>query len=157
MDQTQFRLLFETYGKISEARILKFINGESKCCGFIKFISHNCALNAIKGLNNVKIDNPKQDIALRSNIYIYQIPFTYTESDLTNLFRQFGKIISTRIIRDKQTGRSKGYGFVQFDSSEAANAAIQRMDGYVVSALGKTQYGDPLQQVRALKVQLKKE
>ncbi|KAA6384706.1 MAG: hypothetical protein EZS28_019766 [Streblomastix strix] len=101
--------------------------------------------------------NPKQDIALRSNIYIYQIPFTYTESDLTNLFRQFGKIISTRIIRDKQTGRSKGYGFVQFDSSEAANAAIQRMDGYVVSALGNTQYGDPLQQVRALKVQLKKE
>ncbi|KAA6384707.1 MAG: hypothetical protein EZS28_019767 [Streblomastix strix] len=101
--------------------------------------------------------NPKQDISLRSNIYIYQIPFTYTESDLTNLFRQFGKIISTRIIRDKQTGRSKGYGFVQFDSSEAANAAIQRMDGYVVSALGKTQYGDPLQQVRALKVQLKKE
>ncbi|KAA6374245.1 MAG: hypothetical protein EZS28_030227 [Streblomastix strix] len=66
-------------------------------------------------------------------------------------------MISARIIRDKLTGYSKGYCFVWFDSSYAANAVIQGMDGYVVSFEGKTQSGDPFQQVKALKVKLKKE
>ncbi|KAA6398912.1 MAG: putative RNA-binding protein BRN1 [Streblomastix strix] len=94
----------------------------------------------------------------RSNVFIYHLPCTFTEADLTILFCRFGKIISTRVIRDKLTGNSKGYGFVSFDTPEAANDAIAEMNGYeVVSMGGAVGSGDGLQQVKRLKVQLKKE
>ena len=62
-------------------------------------------------------------------LYIGNIAFTMTGDELQEVFTPFGKVTSAKIIMDKRTGRSKGYGFVEFDSEETAKAAIEMFNG----------------------------
>lgn len=64
------------------------------------------------------------------NLIVKYLPETMTEEGLKNLFSSYGNIIKCRIISDKATGRSKGYGFVKFESEENAKAATVAMQGY---------------------------
>ena len=52
-----------------------------------------------------------------------------TNNDLYTLFSEFGEVISARIMVDKATGRSRGFGFVSYDNPGSASAAIQAMNG----------------------------
>lgn len=63
------------------------------------------------------------------NIYVGNIPYKATEDDLGNLFAEFGDVSSVKIIQDKFTGRSKGFGFVEMSDEAGANA-IESLDGY---------------------------
>jgi RNA recognition motif-containing protein len=63
-------------------------------------------------------------------LYIGNVSYKTTESDLSNLFSQAGNIESVKIINDQYTGRSKGFGFVEFSSQEEANKAISMFNGY---------------------------
>lgn len=62
------------------------------------------------------------------NLYVGNLSFDTTEEGLRGHFEQFGTVNSARIITDRETGRSRGFGFVEMDA-EAANAAIQALDG----------------------------
>jgi RNA recognition motif-containing protein len=63
------------------------------------------------------------------NIYVGNIPYKATEDDLGNLFAEFGDVTSVKIITDKFTGRSKGFGFVEMADDAAGNTAIEALDG----------------------------
>jgi len=63
-------------------------------------------------------------------IYVGNLSFNTTEAGLSNLFQQHGKTISVKIISDRDTGRSKGFGFVEMDTEEAARSAISALNGY---------------------------
>lgn len=63
------------------------------------------------------------------NIYVGNISYKSTEDDLGNLFAEFGDVTSVKIIQDKYTGRSKGFGFVEM-SDETGKAAIEALDGF---------------------------
>jgi RNA recognition motif-containing protein len=63
------------------------------------------------------------------NIFIAGLSFKVNDADLANLFEEYGTIRSARVITDRQTGRSKGYGFVEIDDEEAANQAIAELNG----------------------------
>lgn len=63
------------------------------------------------------------------NIYVGNLPFKTTEQDLDREFTAFGQVTSARIIKDKFTGESKGFGFVEMASDQEAQAAIAAMDG----------------------------
>ena len=63
------------------------------------------------------------------NIYVGNISYKSTEDDLGNLFAEFGDVTSVKIIQDKFTGRSKGFGFVE-RSDEAGANAIESLDGF---------------------------
>ncbi|MDR2804515.1 MAG: RNA-binding protein [Dysgonamonadaceae bacterium] len=63
------------------------------------------------------------------NIFIAGLSFKVNDADLTNLFEEYGTIRSARVITDRQTGKSKGYGFVEIDDEEAANQAIAELNG----------------------------
>ena len=63
------------------------------------------------------------------NIYVGNIPYKSSEDDLGNLFAEFGDVTSVKIIQDKFTGRSKGFGFVEM-SDENGQAAIDALDGF---------------------------
>ncbi|MBD98511.1 MAG: RNA-binding protein [Verrucomicrobia bacterium] len=63
------------------------------------------------------------------NIYVGNIPYKATEDDLGNLFAEFGDVSSVKIIQDKFTGRSKGFGFVEMNDEAGVNA-IESLDGY---------------------------
>jgi RNA recognition motif-containing protein len=61
-------------------------------------------------------------------IYVGNLPFTTTEEELSDLFAQHGTVHSVDLISDRQTGRPRGFGFVEMDE-DAANAAITALDG----------------------------
>ncbi len=58
------------------------------------------------------------------NIYVGNMHFSLTNEDVNNLFSQFGSVTSAKIINDKVTGRSKGFGFVEMENDEDARKAI---------------------------------
>ncbi|MDR2057303.1 MAG: RNA-binding protein [Dysgonamonadaceae bacterium] len=63
------------------------------------------------------------------NIFIAGLSFKVNDADLSNLFEEYGVITSAKVITDRQSGRSKGYGFVEIDDDEAANKAIAELNG----------------------------
>jgi RNA recognition motif-containing protein len=58
------------------------------------------------------------------NIYVGNMHFSLSNEDVNNLFSQFGSVTSAKIINDKVTGRSKGFGFVEMENDEDARKAI---------------------------------
>jgi RNA recognition motif-containing protein len=63
------------------------------------------------------------------NIFVSNISFKVREDALTELFSQFGEVTSARIIKDKETRRSKGFGFVEMANDEDAQKAIDALNG----------------------------
>ena len=61
-------------------------------------------------------------------MYVGNLTYSVTESDLEGLFSQFGTVQSAQVIQDRETGRSKGFGFVEMDSDAEAQAAIQGLN-----------------------------
>lgn len=66
---------------------------------------------------------------MNKKLYVGSLPFSVTEEELHNLFSAFGAIESVRIITDKFTGQSKGFGFVEMASADEAKKAIDGMNG----------------------------
>jgi len=62
-------------------------------------------------------------------LYVGSLPYSLTEEELKELFLPFGGVLSARIITDKMTGRSKGFGFVEMDSADSAQKAIEATHG----------------------------
>ena len=62
-------------------------------------------------------------------LYVGNLPFTATEDALRQLFARHGTVHSVAVIMDRETGRPRGFGFVEMDDSTAA-AAMQALDGY---------------------------
>ncbi len=65
-------------------------------------------------------------------LFVGNLPFSTTDEDLQNLFAGFGDVNSARVIVDKQTGRSRGFGFIEMEAGEALRA---------MSELNDTDYG----------------
>lgn len=62
-------------------------------------------------------------------IYVGNLSYNTSESDLAELFQPHGEVVSTAVITDRDTGRSKGFAFVEMATEEAAQAAIAALDG----------------------------
>lgn len=62
-------------------------------------------------------------------LYVGNLSYGSTEDDLRDLFGQFGEVASVAVIKDRETGRSKGFGFVEFGTDEEGKAAISALDG----------------------------
>ena len=71
-------------------------------------------------------------------LFIKNIEPSINEMLLEMLFKQFGPIVSTKIIYDKITWESKGFGFIEFENKEDALAAIEKINGLVVKGLKMT-------------------
>ena len=63
------------------------------------------------------------------NIYVGNLPFQMTEDEFRELFEAYGAVDSANIIRDRETGRSRGFGFVEMPDASAAQAAIDALNG----------------------------
>lgn len=63
------------------------------------------------------------------NIYVGNLPYRMTDDELRDLFAEFGEVTSARIIMDKMTDRSKGFGFVEMSDKAAAEKAIREVNG----------------------------
>ena len=66
---------------------------------------------------------------MSTKLYVGNLSFSVTEDDLHNYFAQAGTVESAKVIEDRDTGRSRGFGFVEMSSSEEAMAAIEQFNG----------------------------
>ncbi len=62
------------------------------------------------------------------NIYVGNLPYSTSEDELRNMFGAFGAVSRATIIMDRETGRSKGFGFVEMDNGSEAEAAIKSLN-----------------------------
>ncbi len=62
-------------------------------------------------------------------LYVGNLPFTVTDQELGDIFAQVGTVASARVITDRMTGRSKGFGFVEMNTDEEATNAITQFNG----------------------------
>lgn len=62
-------------------------------------------------------------------IYVGNLPFSATNESLSEMFASFGKVDSSKIVTDRDTGRSKGFGFVEMSDASEADAAIEKLNG----------------------------
>jgi cold-inducible RNA-binding protein len=60
-------------------------------------------------------------------IYVGGLPYSIGEDDLSNMFTPYGEVSSSKIIMDRESGRSKGFGFIEMESDEAATKAIAEL------------------------------
>lgn len=63
------------------------------------------------------------------NIYVGNLPYSMNEGELAELFEPFGSVARANVIMDRETGRSKGFGFVEMNDQAEAEAAIEALDG----------------------------
>lgn len=71
-------------------------------------------------------------------LYVGNLSFGTSNSDLENLFSQVGTVESASIVEDRDTGRSRGFGFVEMSSKEEGNAAISQFNGKEVDGRSLT-------------------
>ncbi len=67
------------------------------------------------------------------NIYVGNLPYNVVEEDLREIFEEYGEVASVKIISDKLTGRSKGFGFVEMEQEQEARKAIDELNNAELS------------------------
>jgi RNA recognition motif-containing protein len=67
------------------------------------------------------------------NIYVGNVDFKATEDQLSDLFAEYGEVTSVKIVTDRISGRSKGYGFVEMANHEEGKAAVEALNGYALN------------------------
>jgi cold-inducible RNA-binding protein len=67
---------------------------------------------------------------MATKLYVGNLPFKVREEDLQTLFQQAGTVASVNIIRDKLSGQSRGFGFVEMGTAEEAEKAIEMFNGH---------------------------
>jgi RNA recognition motif-containing protein len=71
----------------------------------------------------------RKECAMNKNLYVGNLSFKVTDEDLKANFSEAGEVVSASVIKDRFTGQSKGFGFVEMKTEEGATAAIQKFNG----------------------------
>ena len=71
-----------------------------------------------------------------NKLYVGNLPYSFRDSDMEQAFSQFGTVTSAKVMMERDTGRSKGFGFVEMGSPAEAQAAIEGMNGQQIGGRG---------------------
>jgi RNA recognition motif-containing protein len=66
---------------------------------------------------------------MATKLFVGSLPWAVDDQSLADLFQEFGTVSSAKVIMDRESGRSKGFGFVEFEDDAAAKAAIDKLNG----------------------------
>jgi cold-inducible RNA-binding protein len=66
---------------------------------------------------------------MATKLFVGGLPFSVDNTELEQIFSEFGKVESAQVIMDRETNRSKGFGFVEFENDEDAKSAVAKLDG----------------------------
>jgi len=162
---------FSAFGNILSCKVATDMsNGESKGYGFVHFETEEAALSAIQKVNGMLLNGkkvyvgrfvPRKDRehelgekARRfTNVYVKNICEEYDDVKLTEMFSKYGKISSVKVMKSEE-GKSKGFGFVSFESPEEASKACDELNGSDIE--GKTVYVGRAQKKAERQAELKK-
>lgn len=69
---------------------------------------------------------------MQKKLYVGNLSYKTRDEDLKTVFEEAGGVVAVKILTDRETGRSRGFGFVEMESEEAAQQAVQKLDGYTL-------------------------
>ncbi|KAI0970857.1 hypothetical protein F4678DRAFT_472851 [Xylaria arbuscula] len=147
----ELKEFFEKIGPVNEAQIVKDrISGRSKGVGYVEFKNEDSVSVALQLTGQkllgipviVQLTEAEKNRQVRNTdgsghgnsvpfhrLYVGNIHFSITEQDLQNVFEPFGELEFVQLQKD-DTGRSRGYGFVQFRDADQAREALEKMNGF---------------------------
>jgi RNA recognition motif-containing protein len=67
---------------------------------------------------------------MENKLYVGNLPYTFSDNDMERTFSEFGSVNSAKVIMDRDSGRSKGFGFVEMATAAEATAAIEALHGH---------------------------
>ncbi|EPQ66405.1 Bgt-2009 [Blumeria graminis f. sp. tritici] len=137
---------FAAFGNILSCKVAQDENGASKGYGFVHYETDEAASQAIKHVNGMLLNEkkvfvghhiPKKDRQSKfeemkanfTNVYIKNIPVDVTDEEFRDLFEKYGEVTSASLARDMDTGKSRGFGFVNFVNHEHAALAVDELNG----------------------------
>ncbi|XP_058862948.1 ELAV-like protein 3 isoform X12 [Acipenser ruthenus] len=151
MTQEEFKSLFGSIGEIESCKLVRdkitgtvpaattgISAGQSLGYGFVNYVDPNDADKAINTLNGLKLQTktikvsyarPSSASIRDANLYVSGLPKTMSQKEMEQLFSQYGRIITSRILVDQVTGISRGVGFIRFDKRNEAEEAIKGLNG----------------------------
>ncbi|XP_061101149.1 ELAV-like protein 2 isoform X4 [Conger conger] len=139
MTQEELKSLFGSIGEIESCKLVRDkITGQSLGYGFVNYVDPKDAEKAINTLNGLRLQTktikvsyarPSSASIRDANLYVSGLPKTMTQKELEQLFSQYGRIITSRILVDQVTGISRGVGFIRFDRRIEAEEAIKGLNG----------------------------
>uniref|UniRef100_A0A8V0XT02 ELAV-like protein n=1 Tax=Gallus gallus TaxID=9031 RepID=A0A8V0XT02_CHICK len=139
MTQEELKSLFGSIGEIESCKLVRDkITGQSLGYGFVNYVDPKDAEKAINTLNGLRLQTktikvsyarPSSASIRDANLYVSGLPKTMTQKELEQLFSQYGRIITSRILVDQVTGMSRGVGFIRFDKRIEAEEAIKGLNG----------------------------
>merc|ERR1712238_413277 len=152
---------FSAFGNILSCKVAQDMsNGESKGYGFVHFETEEAALNAIQKVyvgRFVPWKDREMELGEKArmftNVYVKNINEEYDEARLNDMFEKYGKISSVKIMKSED-GKSKGFGFVSFESPEEAMTACDELNGQDLD--GKTVFVGRAQKKAERQAELKK-
>ncbi|KAK6129137.1 hypothetical protein DH2020_037115 [Rehmannia glutinosa] len=94
-------------------------------------LKHSASKNVTLGFSasNASLLQAVRSMSTSSKLFVGGLSYSTDEMSLREAFSQYGEVVEARVILDRETGRSRGFGFVTFTSTEAASSAIQAFDG----------------------------
>ncbi|XP_043555165.1 ELAV-like protein 4 isoform X4 [Chiloscyllium punctatum] len=145
MTQEEFRSLFGSIGEIESCKLVRDKitadiknTGQSLGYGFVNYVDPKDAEKAINTLNGLRLQTktikvsyarPSSASIRDANLYVSGLPKSMTQKELEQMFSQYGRIITSRILVDQVTGVSRGVGFIRFDKRIEAEEAIKGLNG----------------------------
>jgi polyadenylate-binding protein len=137
---------FAAFGNILSCKVAQDESGASKGYGFVHYETDEAAAQAIKHVNGMLLNEkkvfvghhiPKKDRQSKfeemkanfTNIYVKNIPLEVTDEEFRELFEKYGDVTSASLARDQETGKSRGFGFVNFINHEHAATAVDELNG----------------------------
>ncbi|XP_077598095.1 ELAV-like protein 2 isoform X2 [Stigmatopora nigra] len=139
MTQEELKSLFGSIGEIESCKLVRdkitaSVAGQSLGYGFVNYVDPKDAEKAISTLNGLRLQTktikvsyarPSSASIRDANLYVSGLPKTMTQTELEQLFSQYGRIITSRILVNQVTGLSRGVGFIRFDRRAEAEEAIK--------------------------------
>ncbi|KAM7541966.1 hypothetical protein Aperf_G00000002195 [Anoplocephala perfoliata] len=141
MTQDEIKSLFASIGEVESCKLIRDKStSQNLGYGFVNYVSAKDAERAITTLNGLRLQNktikvslarPSSESIKGANLYISGLPKSYTQQEMEKLFSCCGKIITSRILYDNNTGLSRGVGFIRFDQRSEAEYAIRHLNGAI--------------------------
>lgn len=143
LDNKALHDTFSSFGNILSCKIATDGTGQSKGYGFVQFEAEEAAQTAIDKLNGMLINDKQvfvghflrkqeRDSSMTrskfNNVYVKNLSESITDDDLKKTFGEYGTITSAVVMRDGD-GKSKGFGFVNFESPDDAGNAVDALNG----------------------------
>eukprot|EP00005_Dracoamoeba_jomungandri_P000087 CAMPEP_0174252460 /NCGR_PEP_ID=MMETSP0439-20130205/1920_1 /TAXON_ID=0 /ORGANISM="Stereomyxa ramosa, Strain Chinc5" /LENGTH=313 /DNA_ID=CAMNT_0015332997 /DNA_START=67 /DNA_END=1008 /DNA_ORIENTATION=- len=139
LQEDDLRNLFMAFGKIESCKLMMDKHTrQSLGYGFVKYSTEEAADKAIAAMSGKEIEGkrlkvsharPSSSDIKRANLYVARLDPHLNKEDLEKIFSPYGTVIEVKILTDRNTGESRGVGFVRFDTQAQAEAAMGALNG----------------------------